>query len=322
MVGPALQRSVTRLPTSVRKVADHHFAWSSAPGRQTADAGKALRPALAFLFAQAVGGHARDALRVAVAVELVHNFSLIHDDVMDGDELRRHRPTAWSAFGVPQAILTGDALLTLALQILAEDARLSAATMGQLSTALLELVEGQSADIAFESRSRVDLAECTAMAARKTGALIGAACILGALAGGADTEQAKSAQQYGLHLGVAFQLVDDILGVWGDPAVTGKPVFADLMARKKTLPVVAALTSGTPEAVALADIYAQPRPAAQSDLCRAAELIERAGGRQWCEAESLRRLRAAECHLESLDLAAGPKADICTLAAMLVERDH
>ncbi|MFD9123207.1 polyprenyl synthetase family protein [Kitasatospora sp. NPDC059571] len=174
LVGPALQQSVARLPASVRKIADYHFAWTSAPGGRMIGTGKALRPALTLLFAQAVGGNAHDVLRAAAAVELVHNFSLLHHDVMDGDAVRRHRPTAWTVFGVPQAILAGGALLALRLQILAEqDSGVAGPAVEQLSAALLEL---QSADVAFESRSEVDLTECTAMAAGKTGALIGAAC--------------------------------------------------------------------------------------------------------------------------------------------------
>ncbi|MEV8096722.1 polyprenyl synthetase family protein [Kitasatospora sp. NPDC085879] len=315
LVGPALWSSAARLPNSIRRVVDHHFGWSGGG----AGGGKALRPALVFLFAEAVGGCAKDAVPAAVAVELVHNFSLLHDDVMDGDAVRRHRPTAWTVFGVPQAILAGDALLTLGLQVLVEqDSR----AVPHLSAALWSLVEGQSADVAFESRRRVGVEECTTMAAGKTGALIGAACVLGALAGGADPERAESARQYGNHLGLAFQLVDDTLGIWGDPSVTGKPVFADLAARKKSLPVVAALTSGTAQGEELAALYGQPGALDEAALRRAAELVEEAGGRRWCEARAAGHVRAALGCLEALGAASGPRGDLDALAAMVVGRDR
>ncbi|MFD9123201.1 polyprenyl synthetase family protein [Kitasatospora sp. NPDC059571] len=323
LVDPVLRSSVMRLPHSVRQVADYHFGWSDESDGRPAGRGKSFRPALVFLLAQGVGGRTEAAVPTAVAVELVHNFSLLHDDVMDGDALRRHRPSAWTVFGIPQAILAGDALLTLALQVLAEqDMPATSDSVSRMSDTLLDLVDGQSADIAFENRNDVDLAECLAMASGKTSALIGAACMLGALTGGAPHDQAEYARQYGLQLGLAFQLVDDFLGVWGDPAVTGKPVFADLAARKKSLPVTAALTSGTTAGEELAALYERPDRLEEADLRRAAELIERAGGRRWCAVEVQRRLCTAHTYLDELGLASNPRADLNALEAALIEHDH
>lgn len=155
-----------------------------------------MRPALVFQAAEAVGGTAEAAIPAAVAVELVHNFSLLHDDVMDNDRMRRHRPTAWVVFGAPAAILAGDALLVLATQILAE----SDGPLAVLGEALLTLVHGQCADLTFADRAGVSLAECLEMASAKTGALLGGACALGAYAGGADPDRAAAllADVYGL----------------------------------------------------------------------------------------------------------------------------
>ncbi|MFF1871094.1 polyprenyl synthetase family protein [Kitasatospora herbaricolor] len=323
LVGPALRRSVTRLPPSVRRVADYHFAWPDTAAGRGAGGGKAIRPALALLFAQALGGDAKNAVPAAVVVELVHNFSLLHDDVMDRDTLRRHRPAAWTVFGTSQAILAGDALLTLAWQVLSEQKVCpSISAMAQLSSALMELVEGQSADVAFENRVDVGLDECIAMAANKSGSLIGVACMLGAQAGGASTEQAQYAQQYGHNLGLAFQLVDDLLGVWGDPEVTGKPVFADLAIRKKSLPVVAALTSATSAGEELAALYQRPDQLDEADLRRAALLVEQAGGRHWCESQARKHLQAAGTCLDILGPDARTRARLDALGVMVVERDR
>jgi geranylgeranyl diphosphate synthase, type I len=177
---------------------------------------------LVLLSAEAVGGVSAAAVPAAAAVELVHNFSPLHDDVMDGDLTRRHRSTAWSVFGVNSAILTGDALLTLALDVRAASGHPAAMDgIRMLSAVVLDLVDGESADLAFEQRAQVELAECRQMAERKTGAPMGCACAMGALFGGGSPEQVQCLHGFGVHLGLAFQHVDDLLRIWGDSAVTG-----------------------------------------------------------------------------------------------------
>ncbi|MFC4911540.1 family 2 encapsulin nanocompartment cargo protein polyprenyl transferase [Actinomadura gamaensis] len=319
LIEPGLRDAVEAMPGSMARIAAYHFGWEDARGRPArADGGKVLRPALTLLCAEAVGGTARAALPAAVAVELVHNFSLLHDDVMDGDLTRRHRPTAWNVFGAGAAILAGDALLARATELLAGPGD----GVRVLSRAVLELCEGQSSDMAFERRTDVDLPECVTMADRKTGALIGASCGLGASYGGGTAEQAARLTAFGHRLGLAFQLVDDLLGIWGDPAATGKAAHSDLRSRKKSLPVVAALTSGTAAARELAALYYQDRPLGDAERARAAELIEAAGGREWA------RRRAGELLAEALaelDAAApsGTAADrLRALAVLVTTRDH
>lgn len=289
LLEPALYDWVHRLPDPIRGIASYHFGWTDAAGRPDGGlGGKALRPALVLGCAEAVGGTARAALPPAVAVELVHNFSLLHDDILDGDTTRRHRATAWAVFGSPGALLTGDALLTHASRVLAED-DLPYATAGirWLSESTTRLIEGEQADIGFEERDRVSLAESLAMADRKTAELLACACALGALWGGAGPERITALRSFGRHLGMAFQLTDDLLGIWGDPAVTGKPAGADLACRKKSLPVVAALTAGGQAAERLAGRYrplpedAPPEPPER--LAELADLVDLAGGRAWAE---------------------------------------
>jgi geranylgeranyl diphosphate synthase type I len=248
-----------------------------------------------------------------VAVELVHNFSLLHDDVMDRDASRRHRPTAWTVFGISPAILAGDSLLTLAFDVLAARPQ----TMPRLATAVQDLVEGQSQDISFEGRMDVTPAECVHMLRLKTAALFSCACSMGALSAGGTLADAERYHRFGDQLGLAFQFADDILGIWGDPAVTGKPAHADLAVRKKSAPVVAALASGTPEADRLADLYRQPRLSPEQ-LELAADLVERAGGRKWSQDQAegfldgaLRELRPGRSG-----------AELATLARLATWRDR
>jgi geranylgeranyl diphosphate synthase type I len=324
-VEPALRSAVGTLPDSMRLIAGHHFGWWDEQGRPVrASGGKAVRPALVLLAAEAAGGEPDAAAPAAVAVELVHSFSLLHDDVMDGDMTRRHRPTTWTVFGVGAAILAGDALLTLAFEVLASSGRPSAReSMRHLSTAVQRLVAGQGADISFESRWDVTLSECLAMATGKTGALLGCAAALGTLFGGGTADQVERMRIFGERIGLAFQLIDDLLGIWGDPQITGKPVHADLRARKKSLPVVAALTSGTPEGRELRGLFGrEDRPLSDAELVRAAELIEAAGGRAWCQAKADEFLTEGLRELRASIPAERATAELVTLARMVTDRDR
>ncbi|MER6672455.1 family 2 encapsulin nanocompartment cargo protein polyprenyl transferase [Streptomyces sp. NPDC000983] len=302
-VDPELRSAVDSLPGTMRRVALYHFGWQHADGTPAAgNAGKAIRPALVLTAAEALGGPAarRAAGRAAAAVELVHNFTLLHDDVMDRDTTRRHRPTAWTVFGDADAILAGDALQALALRLLAQDPHPAApAAAALLASCVIELCEGQHADTAMEQRAcaEVRLDEALAMAEAKTGALLGCACALGALYAGATAEEVAAMDAFGREAGLAFQLIDDVIGIWGDPMRTGKPAGADLAARKKSLPVVAALTSGTPAAAELARLYEVPYGrsglAAEEETARTALAVEQAGGRDWAQVQAADRMARA-----------------------------
>src|ERR1700752_4262015 len=285
LVGPATEAAINRLSPRVRRVAAYHYGLADAQGNPVhVGRGKALRPALALLSARAAGVAPERGVSAAVAVELVHNFSLLHDDIMDGDTERRHRPTAWTVFGVGAAILAGDALLALAQDLLLEDDTLKGAWAARcLSAAVLRLIGGQGAGLAFEKGDDVPLAESLDMAGDKTAALMACACSIGAVHLGAPPTLAMALAGFGAHVGLAFQLTDDLLGIWGAPAVTGKPVRADLRARKKSLPVVAALNSGRPEAAGLRALLTNREPLTEDDLVRAADLVVAAGGRDWAE---------------------------------------
>ncbi|MFH8473096.1 family 2 encapsulin nanocompartment cargo protein polyprenyl transferase [Streptomyces sp. NPDC018000] len=325
LVDPQLHAAVDSLPGSIRRVAMYHFGWQQADGTPSSErAGKAIRPALVLAAARALGGDPQRAVRAAVAVELVHNFTLLHDDVIDEDRTRRHRPTAWAVFGIPDAVIAGDAMLALAQRLLAEDTGpASARASAKLSTCVIELCAGQQADCAFEDRGpdEVSLDECLTMATAKTGALLGCACALGALYAGAGERAVGAMDGFGREAGLAFQLIDDLIGIWGDPAQTGKPVGADLVAHKKSLPVVAALTSGTPAAAELAAFYrgAMNTP---GEVSLAADAVDRAGGRDWAQICAGDRMARAVHHLSRAvpDLASA--GDLLTLAEFVTRRTH
>jgi geranylgeranyl diphosphate synthase type I len=242
----------------------YHMGWVDAQMQPAVvHSGKRIRPAACLLACAAVGGAVEDALSAAAAVELLHNFSLIHDDVEDNSTTRRHRPTVWALWGVPQAINAGDALFTLArLALHGVIGRVQAATTALDACAIfdracLRLTEGQYLDISFEDRLDVAVEEYMAMIEGKTAALLSASLELGALLGGADEGARRHLAEFGRSLGLAFQMQDDILGIWGDEIVTGKSAASDILARKKSLPVVYALAQpglGTE----LAAAYSQP----------------------------------------------------------------
>ena len=322
LVDPAMRKAVDRLESDMRLVAGYHLGFWGADGRAANGAGKGLRGALAVLSAAAAGDVVRG-VPAAVAVELVHGFSLLHDDVMDGDRERRHRPTAWAVFGEPAAILAGDAMVTLATEVLAD-----AGSPNQiwaircLTSTTQRLVTGQAADVAFERRTEVSLDECLEMSRDKTGALLSCASSLGAVLADGPPDLVLRLTEFGDHLGLAFQLIDDLLGIWGDPRTTGKPVLSDLRARKKTLPVVAALTAGMPGSERLRELYTRPDPLSAVEVELAARLVEEAGGREWANAESSRQLAAALVRLDDLDAPADVRAELAELARFVIGRDH
>ncbi|MFI5673293.1 polyprenyl synthetase family protein [Streptomyces cellulosae] len=321
LVRPALEETVGRLHPWVGEMAGYAFGWCEAGGVPAAGSGgKGVRQALAVLGAEAAGAPGRAGVPAAVAVELVHTFSLLHDDIMDGDAARRGRPTVWKAYGTGPAVLAGDALFALAVETLAASPK-GPEALRLLSAALGDLVRGQADDLLLAARPwtgphRVRPGEYRATAEHKTGALLGCAAALGALLGGAPPAVVAALDRAGRHLGIAFQVVDDVLAIWGDPAVTGKPVLGDLRERKKTLPVLAALDGPSPAAGRLATLLES-----DADPAHVVTLIEEAGGRTAALAEARRHLAAVETALAGVPLEPAPEGELRSLLDFLVRRD-
>lgn len=322
LLDPALREAVARLDDHTRLVTSYHLGWCDRQGRPlAANPGKAVRPGLVFLASEAVCGSPAPAVAGAVAVELVHNFSLVHDDLMDRDAERRHRPTVWAVWGDPTAVLVGDAMLSLAHEVLGESRSAYAADANhRLSVATRDLIRGQVLDVAFESRNDVGLDECLDMAAGKTGSLLAVSAELGAVLGGAPSNVRAAYRRYGMQLGVAFQIVDDLLGVWGHPQQTGKPVFSDLRSRKKTLPITWAIEHGGATGRALADWLADPADHTDADLRHAAGLLERAGARDWATGQARDRVARAGSALDEASPDSGHREQLDDLARFMIER--
>jgi geranylgeranyl diphosphate synthase type I len=320
LLSPSLRAAVERLDDQLRPVVAYHLGWVDENGLpRTANAGKAVRPSLTLTVSEAVSGRAADGLPGAIAVELVHNFSLIHDDLMDRDTMRRHRPTVWALWGDSTAVLAGDALVSLAHEVLADAGTPHAlAASAALARATRELIRGQALDMAFETRAEVGVGECLDMVAGKTGALLAVSAELGALLAGASSAAVRAFRGYGAELGVAFQLIDDLLGIWGQPEITGKPVYSDLLARKKTLPVAWALENGGATGRQLAAWLGSPE--ASADASHAADLVEASGGRSWAMAEARRRADAARASVAGLGLPGPIATQLAELAEFVVAR--
>ena len=245
-----LRRQAPRVGTRTGLMAAYHMGWVDPDGQaRCAPAGKLVRPSLCLWACEAAGGDVASALPAAAALEWVHNFTLIHDDIQDGDRERHHRPTVWSIWGVAQGINAGDALHAMAFAGLLAPGphparRLRAARA--LARAVLEVIEGQCLDLALEGRPHCPPASYLRMARAKTGALLGASLELGAIMGGARPATVRRLREAGRLLGLSFQVRDDWLGIWGEPALTGKSRDGDLDRRKVTYPVVVGYAAMSP----------------------------------------------------------------------------
>ncbi|MDD6025085.1 MAG: polyprenyl synthetase family protein [bacterium] len=208
--------------------------------------GKRIRPVLVLMACEAVGGDIEKAIMPAVGLEMYHNFTLLHDDVMDKADIRRGKPTVHVKWDDNTAILSGDAMLTMATQLIARaDAAVMPQVMELFNRTAMEIYEGQQYDMDFESRGDVTVEEYIAMIRLKTSVLLGCACKMGALIGGADEATAQRFYEIGENLGLAFQLQDDMLDVWGDEATFGKAIGGDIMNNKKTFLLINACQRAT-----------------------------------------------------------------------------
>jgi geranylgeranyl diphosphate synthase, type I len=269
---------------ALRSMLAYHLGWEG-EGSGVEAQGKRIRPLLTLLSAAALGVDWQKALPAAASVELLHNFSLIHDDIQDHSPARRGRPAVWVKWGMPQAINAGDLMFNLAFHSLLKLTPVGAALAATqtLSRACMQLTEGQYLDIAYETSQDLPLASYWLMIGGKTAALLAACCELGALAAQAGPNQCQAMHNFGFALGLAFQVQDDWLGIWGDPALTGKSVESDLVSGKKTLPVVYALS--------LNKAFARrwhSGPVTPQDVPGVAALLADEGAAEYTQQEALR----------------------------------
>jgi geranylgeranyl diphosphate synthase type I len=302
----------------VRLMVRHHFGWES-----EAVPGKRIRPILSLLCSASAGGDWHRAIPAAASVELVHNFSLVHDDIEDSSERRRGRPTVWSRWGIPQALNTGDFLFVashLACHRLiggGTSVETAYAVQHELDEASLQLTLGQHLDLAFERQPTVTTEEYLRMITGKTASLLAAAAAVGAMVAEASASACDAYRRFGWRLGMAFQLMDDLLGIWGEPDHTGKSTADDLRQGKKTYPVLLGLAH-SPE---FARLWPSARSAAP-DVPALQQALEA------CGAESDTRREAEKHTREAMDALAeaGPHPpagdELVALAERLLRRDR
>jgi geranylgeranyl diphosphate synthase, type I len=322
IIGPLLRNSINRLPEPVRTVAGYHFGWCNNQGTPVrgGDSGKLLRPALALLCGHAVGGSDDWAAKAAAAVELVHNFSLLYDDVMDHDDRRRDRPAAWKVFGEHGALLTGNAMLVLAIELLTECGNRSTIGINIINNALLAMVDGQASDVALPAAHDVTVETSLAVAAAKTAALIECACVLIPSLAGIAPDVVEHLRAFGHHVGIAFQITDDIIGIWGDSDETGKPVGADIRSRKKSLPVVIGLNASGAARDQMAELYESGSNFDDDDVRLIVALLDQVGSRELARLSAREHLDLGLASLRRANPQPDAAAELAALARMSVRR--
>ncbi len=297
----------------------YHLGWVDAGlGSESGTAGKRIRPLICLLVCDAASGNWEQAVPAAAAIELLHNFSLIHDDIEDGSRTRRGRKTVWELWGVPQAINAGDSMFSSAYAALARvaDRGVAAETtvdsLQVFAQACVQLTKGQHLDMRYETQVSVDVEQYLQMIAGKTAALISATSEIGAIIASSEPEKRRHFAEFGRNVGLAFQAHDDVLGIWGNETTVGKSTVSDILTRKKTLPVVYGLAQSSE----LRDLYA----GAQLDVQRAVDLLEAAGAKDYAMAAVDRYSEAAMAHLAKAH-PAGPAGDaLRKLTTQLVKR--
>ncbi len=307
----------------------YHLGWLDeklTPTRRSG--GKLLRPTLCLLCTEAFNGSYRRALPAAAAVELLHNFSLIHDDVEDRGQERHGRRTVWARWGEPLAVNAGDAMLILSELMLLRapaygaDPSTVLAAMRLLNQCCLALAEGQHLDLTLEGNPEITRDQYFEVISRKTAALLGCSAEIGVLCAGGRGAQATHYREFGRYLGLGFQIQDDVLGIWGDPRQTGKPEAADVYGRKVTLPVIEALARATPDVASfICAVYRSPSPSA-TDVAAVVQHLTALGVRELVEAEAASFIDRALAELDAAAPLRGPAEDLRALAQALVGRAY
>jgi len=322
-----LKNVIDSCPSVLCDMLRYHMGWQDEHGHCCdRESGKLVRPTLCLLSCQAVGGDTSKILPAAAAIELIHNFSLIHDDIEDVSDERHHRPTIWKLWGQSQAINAGDAMFTLAYVALLKlkergisDEKIAGA-IRMLSLACLELCDGQYLDIEYENRLDINIEDYLDMAAKKTAALFALSTALGAYLGNADIRLVDFFHMFGKELGIAYQIYDDISGIWGTSEKIGKSV-GDILQRKKTLPVVYGLqnSEGT-ERKKLMKFYAQ-KSSEGKDIREVKEILTQSGARDYAENLAQQCFHKALAHLEATGLDSSRLASLKDTTNFLLKRD-
>ena len=327
-----LKRQVGRLDQKrtapFHEMLTYHMGWTGG-GAGAQAAGKRIRPMVTLLSVASIENNEEKkrsnpnwlhAVSAAAAIELVHNFSLVHDDIQDNSELRRGRKTVWTKWGPPMAINVGDALFVIANQSVIDlkqhyPAEMVVRSAEILNDCCLDLTRGQYLDMSYEERNDLVMDDYWPMIGGKTSALLSACTQIGALLGYANEAKIELYRQFGYNLGLAFQVQDDILGIWGDEAVTGKSAASDLVEGKNSLPVLYALEKNGE----FADRWKQG-PINQDEVSQVAALLDKEGGKVYAEKVSEELTQKALGYLHQANPQGEAGEAILGLANQLLKR--
>ena len=312
----------------------YHLGWADRQGRfleAPQDQGKGVRPGLCLFACQALGGDWMRAMPAAVSLELIHNFSLVHDDIQDGDAMRRHRPTVWRLWGEAKALLVGNAMHATAYEValglvergVPESKALRSSHL--LVEGCLSMIKGQALDLQFEARLNIGLEAYLEMIRLKTGALITCALEVGSLLGSDDEEHVQAFARYGDHLGRMFQIRDDVLGIWGDEDHTGKAGRSsenDIKRKKKSLPIVLALEQATGgDRRRLEAVYRKAK-LDQGDVDQVLEILDAVGAQKLANGMIKREGSLAMKALENVPLSRWSRGEAKSRVDFLASREH
>ncbi|MBM3933227.1 MAG: polyprenyl synthetase family protein [SAR202 cluster bacterium] len=325
----ALRRSLASDTLPVYRMLRYSMGWNDADGKPiNATEGKALRPTLCLFGCEATGGTIERGMPAAVALELIHHFSLIHDDIQDRDETRHHRPTLWAMWGIPVALVAGNTMRVVADRTLWQlvgngvPHRAALQVAALLTEAYLQMIEGQYLDLAYEGQPDISLDDYLGMISRKTGALIRCSLHVGAVLGAQDDTTAAAFRECGRSLGYVFQIRDDVLGIWGDEKLTGKPVGADIRRKKNSLPIVYAMSRARgAEKEELMRIYKKESPDS-SDVDSVLGIMARLKTQEYAQSLAAENCERALGHIRDVALAPGFDSDINEVARFLLVRER
>lgn len=325
----ALRSNLDLRGSAVYDMLRYYMGWADETGAPiSAMTGKAVRPTLCLFGCEAVGGSLRQALPAAVALEFIHNFSLVHDDIQDEDETRHNRKTLWAVWGKPKALVSGNVLRVVAdtaLHLLEHEGlgpKRSITAVGLLTESYLEMIEGQYLDLSYEGRPDIGMDDYLRMISRKTGALIRCSLNLGAAVGTDDPGLISAMRECGRALGYVFQIRDDVLGVWGKEEVTGKPVGADILRKKNSYPVVFAMEAATGgDRESLASIYSKAE-LDDEDVESVLTIMDRVGVAEHAQTEATRWADVAVQAITPMELSHWHQEQIEEFTHFLLVRDR
>lgn len=329
-IDDVIKNLLSEAPDFIHGMISYHFGWVDQDFRPANfERGKMFRPTINLLVFEAITGVYREALPVAAAIEMIHNFSLIHDDIEDNDSERRGRPTLWTIWGKPRAINVGDFLYSLAFKSLYQlDSTVFPperifSVLRLINEACLALTEGQDLDLRFENVQDVSTEMYVDMVYKKTGALVEAAILSGATLGTGDVDLLQNYGEFARNIGIAFQVRDDMLGIWGDVAKTGKSTANDLRRKKKTLPVIYMLNQATASRKKrLKKCYASLQPLTDPEIEFVRESLEETKAYDYTQRVANDYKARAFSALDRIDLTNQAQSELESIAKFLVNRSY